>query len=87
MRTPFTGAGTALVTPFRKDGSIDESAVRRLVRRQIEGGIHFLSPCGTTGEAPTLSHTEKLRVCELVLDEAAGRVPAPACPPSAPSWA
>ena len=75
MRTPFTGAGTALVTPFRTDGSIDEAAVRRLVRRQIEGGIHFLSPCGTTGEAPTLSHTERLRVCELVLDEAARHVP------------
>jgi 4-hydroxy-tetrahydrodipicolinate synthase len=75
VRTPFTGAGTALVTPFRKDGSLDEAAVRRLVRRQIEGGIHFVSPCGTTGEAPTLSHGEKLRVCELVADEAARRVP------------
>jgi 4-hydroxy-tetrahydrodipicolinate synthase len=75
MRTPFTGVGTALVTPFRPDGTVDETAVRRLVRRQIEGGIHFLSPCGTTGEAPTLSHTEKLRVCELVRDEAASRVP------------
>ena len=75
MRTPFTGVGTALVTPFRKDGAVDETAVRRLVRRQIEAGIHFLSPCGTTGEAPTLSHSEKLRVCQLVVDEAAGRVP------------
>jgi 4-hydroxy-tetrahydrodipicolinate synthase len=75
MRTPFTGVGTALVTPFRKDGSIDEAAVRRLTRRQIEAGIHFLSPCGTTGEAPTLSHTEKLRVVELVVEENAGRVP------------
>lgn len=75
MRTPFTGVGTALITPFRKDGSIDETAVRRLVRRQIEAGIHFLSPCGTTGEAPTLSHSEKIRVCQLVADEAAGRVP------------
>jgi 4-hydroxy-tetrahydrodipicolinate synthase len=75
MRTPFTGLGTALVTPFRKDGSIDETAVRRLVRRQIEAGIHFVSPCGTTGEAPTLSHSEKLRLVQLVVDEAAGRVP------------
>ena len=75
IRTPFTGVGTALVTPFVKDGSIDESAVRRLVRRQIEAGIHFVSPCGTTGEAPTLSHSEKVRIVRLVVDETAGRVP------------
>ena len=75
MRTPFTGVGTALVTPFRGDGSVDEAAVRRLARRQIDAGIHFLSPCGTTGEAPTLSHREKLRVVELVVEEAAGKVP------------
>lgn len=75
MRTPFTGLGTALVTPFRHDGSIDEAAVRRLVRRQIDAGVHFVSPCGTTGEAPTLSHSEKIRVVHLVVDEAAGRVP------------
>jgi 4-hydroxy-tetrahydrodipicolinate synthase len=75
MRTPFTGIGTALITPFRKDGSLDEAAVRRLVRRQIDAGIHFVSPCGTTGEAPTLSDREKIRVCELVVDETAGRVP------------
>jgi 4-hydroxy-tetrahydrodipicolinate synthase len=75
MRTPFTGVGTALVTPFRKDGSIDEPAVRRLARRQIDGGVHFLSPVGTTGEAPTLSHAEKLRVIELVVEETGGRVP------------
>jgi 4-hydroxy-tetrahydrodipicolinate synthase len=75
MRTRFTGLGTALVTPFRGDGSIDETAVRRLARRQVEGGVHFVSPCGTTGEAPTLSHREKLRVVELVIDEVAGRVP------------
>ena len=75
MRTPFTGVGTALVTPFRKDGSIDEAAVRRLARRQIDGGVHFLSPVGTTGEAPTLSHAEKLRIIELVVEEAGGRVP------------
>jgi 4-hydroxy-tetrahydrodipicolinate synthase len=75
MRTPFTGVGTALITPFRKDGSTDEAAVRRLVRRQIEAGIHFVSPCGTTGEAPTLSDAEKLRIVQLVVDETAGRVP------------
>jgi 4-hydroxy-tetrahydrodipicolinate synthase len=75
MRTPFTGLGTALVTPFRKDGSIDETAVRGLVRRQIDAGVHFVSPCGTTGEAPTLSHSEKIRIVQLVVDEAAGRVP------------
>src|SRR5688572_9638619 len=75
MRTPFTGLGTALVTPFKKDGSVDETAVRRLVRRQIDAGVHFVSPCGTTGEAPTLSHSEKIRVVQLVVDEAAGRVP------------
>ena len=75
MRTRFTGLGTALVTPFRADGSIDETAVRRLARRQVEAGVHFVSPCGTTGEAPTLSHHEKLRIVELVIDEVAGRVP------------
>jgi 4-hydroxy-tetrahydrodipicolinate synthase len=75
MRTPFSGVGTALVTPFTRDGSLDEAAIRRLTRRQIDAGIHFLSPCGTTGEAPTLTHREKLRVVEIVLDEAAGRVP------------
>ena len=75
MRTRFTGVGTALITPFKKDGSVDDAAVRRLVRRQIEAGIHFISPCGTTGEAPTLSQSEKLRVVQLVVDETAGRVP------------
>jgi 4-hydroxy-tetrahydrodipicolinate synthase len=68
MRTRFTGVGTALITPFRKDGSVDEAAVKRLARRQIDAGVHFLSPCGTTGEAPTLSDAEKLRVCELVVE-------------------
>lgn len=75
MRTRFTGVGTALVTPFTADGSVDEAAVTRLVHRQIEAGIHFLSPCGTTGEAPTLTHRDKLRVVELVVGAAAGRVP------------
>jgi 4-hydroxy-tetrahydrodipicolinate synthase len=75
MRTRFTGVGTALITPFTKDGSLDESAVKRLARRQIDAGVHFLSPCGTTGEAPTLSHRDKLRVVELVIEEANGEVP------------
>ena len=75
MRTPFTGVGTALITPFKKDGSIDEAAVKRLARRQVDAGVHFLSPCGTTGEAPTLSHKEKLRVVELVVEEVNRQVP------------
>lgn len=75
MRTPFTGCGTALVTPFTKSGALDEAAVRRLGRRQIDHGIHFLVPCGTTGENPTLSLQERLRVVEILVDEAAGRVP------------
>jgi 4-hydroxy-tetrahydrodipicolinate synthase len=71
----FTGCGTALVTPFRSDQSLDEETLRRLVRRQIEAGINFLVPCGTTGESPTLSHAEHLRVIEITLEEAKGAVP------------
>lgn len=71
----FTGCGTALVTPFRQDLSLDEQALRRLVRRQIEGGVDFLVPCGTTGENPTLSRAEHLRVVEITLEEARGRLP------------
>lgn len=71
----FTGCGTALITPFRRDLSLDEEAVRRLVRRQIEGGINFLVPCGTTGESPTLSHAEQRRVVEITIEEARGKVP------------
>jgi 4-hydroxy-tetrahydrodipicolinate synthase len=58
-----------------QDGSLDEAAVKRLARRQIDGGVHFLSPCGTTGEAPTLTHRDKLRIVELVVEEANGTVP------------
>ena len=72
---PFEGCGTALVTPFRKDGSLDESTLRSLVKRQIDQGINFLVPCGTTGESPTLTHKEHLRVVEITLEEAKGRVP------------
>jgi 4-hydroxy-tetrahydrodipicolinate synthase len=71
----FQGCGTAMVTPFRSDLSLDEEALRRLVRRQIEGGIHFLVPCGTTGENPTLTRQEHLRVVEITLEEAGGKVP------------
>jgi len=66
----FQGCGTALVTPFRRDTSLDEAALRRLVRRQVAAGIHFLVPCGTTGENPTLTHREHLRVVEITLEEA-----------------
>ncbi len=75
MRTPFTGCGTALVTPFTSSGAVDEAAVRRLAKRQIEAGIHFLVPCGTTGEAPTLTAAERRTVVEIVVEEARGRVP------------
>ena len=75
MRLPWTGCGTALVTPFTRDGAVDESGVRRLARRQIDAGIHFLVPCGTTGESPTLSEDERVRVVQLVVEEAAGRMP------------
>ena len=75
MRTQWTGAGTALVTPFTKNGDIDEAGIRRLVRRQVDEGIHFLSPCGTTGENPTLTDAERRRVVEIVVGEAAGQVP------------
>lgn len=71
----FQGCGTALVTPFKSDLSLDEEALRRLVQRQIEGGIHFLVPCGTTGENPTLTRKEHLRVIEITLEEASGKVP------------
>ena len=71
----FTGCGTALVTPFRQDLSLDEVTLRALVRRQIEAGINFLVPCGTTGESPTLTRAEHLRVVEITLEEAKGKVP------------
>jgi 4-hydroxy-tetrahydrodipicolinate synthase len=75
MRTPFTGCGTALITPFDSSGALDEKAVRRLARRQIDAGIHFLVPCGTTGETPTLSAAERRKVVEAVVEEADGKVP------------
>jgi 4-hydroxy-tetrahydrodipicolinate synthase len=71
----FIGCGTALVTPFQPDFSIDEAALRKLVQRQIRGGVDFLVPCGTTGENPTLTRREHLRVVEITLEESAGRLP------------
>src|SRR5689334_3094603 len=71
----FTGAGTALVTPFQADGLLDERALRCLVARQIEAGIDFLVPCGTTGESPTLTHEEHLRVVQITAELAKGKIP------------
>ncbi len=71
----FTGCGTALVTPFRHDGSLDEPTLRDLIRRQIDAGINFLVPCGTTGESPTLTREEHLRVVQVAVEEAAGKTP------------
>src|SRR5579885_2176879 len=71
----FTGTGTALVTPFRHDNSLDEAALRRLVERQIEAGVDFLVPCGTTGESPTLTREEHLRVAAIAVETAGKRVP------------
>ena len=69
------GCGTALVTPFHQDGSIDDAALRNLVTWQIESGIDFLVPCGTTGETPTLTHDEWLHVIDTTIEVTAGRVP------------
>src|ERR1700761_6834372 len=69
------GCGTALVTPFYQDGSLDEATLSKLVKWQIENGIDFLVACGTTGETPTLNHQEWLRVIQIVAEAAAGRVP------------
>src|SRR6202167_5594666 len=69
------GCGTALVTPFSQDSAVDENALRNLVAWQVESGIDFLVPCGTTGETPTLTHDEWLRVIDITIEVAAGRVP------------
>jgi 4-hydroxy-tetrahydrodipicolinate synthase len=71
----FIGCGTALVTPFQPDFSLDEVALRKLIQRQIRGRVDFLVPCGTTGESPTLTLAERLRVIEITLEEAAGKIP------------
>ena len=88
----FTGCGTAMVTPFRRDGSLDEATLRRLVRRQIEQGIDFLVPCGTTGESPTLTREEHLRVVAITIEEAeaaksrCSRAPAATTPTRSSNW-
>lgn len=69
------GCGTALVTPFKRDGSLDEPALRSLVEWQVDSGVDFLVPCGTTGETPTLSYDEWLRVIEITIATVGGRVP------------
>ncbi len=74
MSLEIRGCGTALVTPFRKDGTLDLDALRRLVQFQLDAGIDFLVPCGTTGETPTLEHAEYLAVVRAVVQEVAGRV-------------
>src|SRR2546425_3144315 len=71
----FTGCGTALVTPFRRDGSLEEATLRKLVRRQIEAGVDFLVPCGTTGESPTLTREEHFGGPEFAVEGANGKVP------------
>lgn len=75
MARSFAGAGTALVTPFTRDGSLDEAALRRLVRRQVEARIDVLVPCGTTGESVTMTAEEQKRVVAITLEESGGKVP------------
>jgi 4-hydroxy-tetrahydrodipicolinate synthase len=65
MRSTFTGVGTALITPFTSSGALDAAAVKKLARRQVDAGVHFLVPCGTTGETPTLSPAERQRIVEI----------------------
>lgn len=73
MARSFAGAGVALVTPFTKEGALDEAALRKLVRRQVAGGIDVLVPCGTTGESATLTSAETERVVAITLEEAGGK--------------
>src|SRR5919206_2235427 len=75
MADRLKGCGTALVTPFTKDGAVDESALRKLVDWQIAEGIHFFVPCGSTGEAATMTPAEHRRVVEITVEQTAGRVP------------
>jgi 4-hydroxy-tetrahydrodipicolinate synthase len=71
----FTGCGTALVTPFKKDLSVDYDKYRALIKRQIENGIHFIVPLGTTGETPCLEKDEKIKLLTIAVEEAKGKVP------------
>ncbi len=75
MQRNWSGVGTALVTPFDVSGELDEGALRRLLERQVAGGVHFLVPCGTTGETPTLTSDERDRVVSIAVEVAQGRVP------------
>ena len=75
MTNRLRGCGTALVTPFAKDGGVDEAALRKLVDWQIAEGVHFLVPCGSTGEAATMTAVEHRRVVEITVEQARGRVP------------
>jgi 4-hydroxy-tetrahydrodipicolinate synthase len=75
MQRNWSGVGTALVTPFDASGELDELALRRLVERQVEGGVHFLVPCGTTGETPTLTSDERDRVVSMTVEVCQGRIP------------
>src|SRR3954452_21918674 len=72
---PLFGCGTAMVTPFTSSGAVDEKALRSLIDWQIDEGIHFLVPCGSTGEAATMAVDEHCRVVEIVVEQARGRVP------------
>src|SRR5438874_2376221 len=74
-KKPFQGTGTAMITPFKHDGSIDEPALRRFVDFQISGGVDMLLPCGTTGEGATLDDNETDRVVQIVIEQAKGRIP------------
>ncbi len=75
MALQWSGVGTALVTPFTASGAVDEAAFRRLVERQVEGGVHFVVPCGTTGETPTLSPDERECLVKIAVQVCKGRVP------------
>ncbi len=75
MRRSFAGAGTAIVTPFTRDGALDEKALRRLVKRQVDEGIDVLVPCGTTGESATMTGEENERVVAITVETSAGKVP------------
>ena len=75
MAQALIGCGTALATPFTRDGALDERALRALVGWQVEQGIHFLVPCGSTGEAATMTVAEQRRVVEITVEQVAGRVP------------
>ena len=73
--TDWSGVGTALVTPFTASGAVDEKALAALVERQVQGGVHFVVPCGTTGETPTLSRAEREAVVRIAVEVCAGKIP------------